>query len=487
MSLFALTIGTVVSERYEILGALGRGGMGIVYRAQDRELNVPVAIKVLRPEAVATPELQKRLRAEITLARKVSHPNVCRIYEYGRQGHLPYIVMELVDGPDLRRLLKERGPLPPEEAYDVTLQITEALSAIHRAGVVHRDLKPANVIRNVHGVVKLMDFGIARSFAGDGTATAITGTGEILGTPEYMSPEQVRAEAVDARSDLYSLGVLVFELFTGKVPFRDNAPIATVLQHLQTPVRIEGVPLLPEALLPVLRKALAKEREQRFTSAREMGEAIRRAQGGVETPSPVSAEVRRSLTVIGVVSAILIVIAVVVVAVFRRPSPAEHLNQAAITDSRPLPTREATVGAATAAPPGRPEGAAPALAETARPRNVVRATRSVEATPSAPTMRPTSTRADTPSATEAPRAGEAAETAEMPTGLVQLGARPWAEVFADEREVGVTPMAPVPLEAGPHTLRFENPGYQPVLRKIVIHPGKTEKVFIDLTQDAVPR
>jgi serine/threonine protein kinase len=269
-----------MNDRYEVVGALGKGGMGIVYRAHDRDLQAAVAIKILRPQAVATASLQRRLRAEIRLARRINHPNVCRIYDYGRHGHLPYIVMEYVDGTDLRRALKEGGAPPPAQAFDVGCQIADALGAIHSAGVVHRDLKPANVMRNSSGQIKVMDFGIARSLVGD-DSTHITTTGEILGTPEYMSPEQVRGERTDARSDLYALGLMLFEFFTGRLPLRGDDGVATALHQLQEPVRIDAEPRVPEALLPVLRKALASDPRARFQSAEDFRHALDLAKAGL--------------------------------------------------------------------------------------------------------------------------------------------------------------------------------------------------------------
>jgi serine/threonine protein kinase len=263
--------------------------MGVVYRARDRQLDVPVAIKVLRPEAVATPQMQRRLRAEIRLARRINHPNVCRLHDYGQHGHLPYIVMEYVDGADLRCSLKEAGALPPAQAFDVGCQIADALRAIHSAGVVHRDLKPANVMRDSTGRIKVMDFGIARSVSGDDLSTGLTATGEVIGTPEYMSPEQVRGERADVRSDLYSFGILLFELFTGRLPTRGDGRIAMALQNLQHSVRIDAEPLLPEALLPLLRKALAVDRDERFQSAEDFQYALALAKVGIATvdrPSP---------------------------------------------------------------------------------------------------------------------------------------------------------------------------------------------------------
>jgi serine/threonine protein kinase len=273
--LFVLTEGSVLASRYEILSPLGRGGMGMVYKAHDVELDELVAIKVLRSDAAASPGMAKRFRSEIKLARRVSHPNVCRIHELGKQGPLSYIVMEYVDGVDFRRILRERGRLPAEEAYSVVVQLADALQAIHTEGIIHRDLKTPNVMRNTRGVVKLMDFGIAKSF--EAGTTGATATGDVVGTPEYMSPEQAQGGKLDARSDIYALGIVTFELFTAVVPFRSDTPLATLLKHIHDPPPLAETPELPRALLPALSKALAKAPQDRFQSAREFGDAVRLA------------------------------------------------------------------------------------------------------------------------------------------------------------------------------------------------------------------
>ena len=277
-SLYSLTKGEVLSERYEILSLLGKGGMGMVYKAHDRELDEVVAIKILRPDIAQSAEMAKRFRSEIKLARKVRHKNVCGIHEYGQDRHLRYIAMEYVEGTDLKTLLRSKGPLPPEEAFDAAVQVASGLHAVHEVGIVHRDLKTPNLMRDGRGAIRLMDFGIAKSFDADGT-TGATLTGQIVGTPEYMSPEQVRGERIDARSDIYALGIVAYELFTGGVPFHGDTPAATLMKHLNEPFTLEGTPAakLPAAVVPVLRKALAKDRAERYASAEEMAEALRAA------------------------------------------------------------------------------------------------------------------------------------------------------------------------------------------------------------------
>ena len=281
-ALSALTHGAIIAGRYEVLSHLGRGGMGMVYKAHDRMLDETVAIKVLRAEFANTPEMGQRFRHEIKLARKVSHRNVCRIHEYGEDAGIRYISMEYVEGTDLRQLARERGGcLGHEEGFDVAIQTADGLQAIHDVGIVHRDLKATNIMRDSRGLVRLMDFGIAKIESAERTtATGLTSAGQIMGTPEYMSPEQCLGEKLDHRSDIYALGIVIYEMFAGNVPFRGDTPVATLFKHIQDPVPFEGALAahIPLAAVPVLRRALAKNRADRFSSASAAADALRRAQ-----------------------------------------------------------------------------------------------------------------------------------------------------------------------------------------------------------------
>ena len=281
-ALSALTQGSVIAGRYEVLSPLGKGGMGMVYKAHDRMLDETVAIKVLRSELANTVEMLKRFKHEIKLARKVSHRNVCRIHEFGEDGGVRYISMEYVEGTDIKQLAREKGGfLDQEEAFDVAIQTADGLQAIHDVGIIHRDLKTSNIMRDPTGRVRLMDFGIAKIERGDGSSGGggLTTTGQIMGTPEYMSPEQCLGDKIDHRSDVYALGIAVYEIFTGTVPFRGDTPVATLFKHIQDPVPFEGpiAARIPLAAVPVLRKALAKNRADRYASASEMAEALRKA------------------------------------------------------------------------------------------------------------------------------------------------------------------------------------------------------------------
>jgi len=204
-SLAALQSGAVLGDRYEIIRQLGQGGMGAVYQARDREVDRMVALKVIRPELAGQPEILQRFKQELILARQVTHRNVIRIFDLGEAGGIKFITMEYIVGRDLRSLLIEKGKLPPAEAVAIIEQVCLALEAAHSEGVVHRDLKPQNIVVSGDGKVCVMDFGIARSIELEG----MTRTGGLVGTPEYMSPEQVQGEKADARSDLFTLGIIL--------------------------------------------------------------------------------------------------------------------------------------------------------------------------------------------------------------------------------------------------------------------------------------
>jgi serine/threonine protein kinase len=293
-ALTALTQGSVIDGRYEILSPLGKGGMGMVYKAHDRELEETVAIKVLRAEFANTGEMAKRFRHEVKQARKVSHRNVCRIHDYGEDGGVRFISMEYVEGTDIKQLARDKGGfLETEEAYDVAIQSADGLQAIHDVGIIHRDLKTSNIMKDLQGRVRLMDFGIAKIEGGDRSTGGggLTTAGQIMGTPEYMSPEQCLGDKIDHRSDIYALGIAVYEIFTGTVPFRGDTPVAKLFKHIQDPVPFEGpvAARIPLAAVAVLRKALAKNRTDRFGTAAEMALALRQAQQQTRSGVPADA------------------------------------------------------------------------------------------------------------------------------------------------------------------------------------------------------
>jgi len=233
---------------------------------------------VLRPDvARESGRIEQRFRSEIRLARRVRHRNVCTVYGDGEDRGLLYICMEHVEGENLARAAREAGGLPTEAAWSATLQTADGLRAIHEVGVVHRDLKTANLMLDRKGVVRVMDFGIAKMHGGAAGVT-VTATGSLMGTPEYMSPEQLRGDDVDFRSDLYSLGVVAFELFTGTLPFLGDTPVATIVKQLHDPPCLD-VPALPGPIRPVLVRALAKDPADRYASAEDLCRALESAFG----------------------------------------------------------------------------------------------------------------------------------------------------------------------------------------------------------------
>src|SRR5260221_10143335 len=264
--------GQVLGNRYQILQLLGEGGMGAVYKARDTELDRIVALKLIRPEFAKNPEILRRFKQEMILARQITHKNVIRIFDLGQADGIKFISMDFVEGRDLRQLLAEKGKLAPEQAARIMLQICRALEAAHVEGVIHRDLKPQNIMLDAKGRVYVMDFGIARSAYLPG----MTQTGALIGTPEYMSPEQGRGEKLTERSDLFSLGIIFYELLTGKSPYYSDTPLATLWKRMTEkatpPVVLD--PTLPQALSNIVVKALEIEPKNRFASAREMAQQL---------------------------------------------------------------------------------------------------------------------------------------------------------------------------------------------------------------------
>jgi len=275
-----LVPGDVVDQRFEILDLLGTGGMGVVYKARDRTLDEIVALKTLRNDLDDGVRMASRFRSEIRLARKVSSPHVCRIHEYGEDGGLHYISMEYVDGVTIKDLLHETGGLPVDVALDIAAQIVAGLTVIHDIGIMHRDLKPSNLMRTRARIVKLMDFGIAKEIDG----VTLTAAGHAVGTPEYMSPEQVMGRKLDLRTDIYTTGVVLFELLTGVSPFRAETLLETAHKQVKDEADLR-TPGIPEAVAPILGSALAKDRESRFGSVRELGRALALARRNLRLPS----------------------------------------------------------------------------------------------------------------------------------------------------------------------------------------------------------
>jgi len=272
----ALRPGSVFAGRYEVKEVLGAGGMGVVYRAYDRELQEPVAIKTLRPDTVAgDPVALERFKQEIRLARKITHRNVVRTYDLGEVNGMYYLTMEFVEGTSLKQLIQSRGRLPVPVTLTVGKQLCRALEVAHEQGVIHRDIKPQNIVVEPNGFLKVMDFGIAR-LANPPKGKGLTEAGMAIGTPDYMSPEQLSGFELDPRSDLYSGGVVLFECLTGRVPFEADTPWALIAKHIEEdpPDPRTRNAEVPENLARVVLKSMAKDKEGRFQTADEMYEAL---------------------------------------------------------------------------------------------------------------------------------------------------------------------------------------------------------------------
>ena len=270
-------LGRVIDGKYRIDAEIGAGGMAVVYRATRVHIGDLVAIKVLHSELLRDPLFAERFRREAQAAARLKHPNVVAIYDFGVAGDLVYLVMELVEGPNLRTIIKDTGPMPAALAAEVVRQVCAALTAAHRQSIVHRDIKPANIAVETTPdgpSVKVLDFGIASLRTG--TQTMLTQAGALLGTPAYMSPEQCLGEELDGRSDIYSLGVVLFEMLCGVVPFNSPTPTAVVMQHVQQAppaLRVLNASISPAVEAVVLR-AMAKRREDRFQTARDFADAL---------------------------------------------------------------------------------------------------------------------------------------------------------------------------------------------------------------------
>jgi len=523
ISLYALTQGAVVADRYEVRRLLGKGGMGVVYECFDRSLDEPVALKVLRAGLAANPELARRFRSEIKLARRVRHRNVCGIHEYGEAGSLSFIVMELIDGKDLRHILRERGAFPRDTAFDIAAQVADGLQAIHEAGIIHRDLKAPNLMWSTDGTVRLMDFGIAKQFGAEGTAA--TATGQVLGTPEYMSPEQGRGEKIDHRTDIYSLGIVIFELFTGRVPFHGDTPFAIISRHLREAPPLEDRELpLPPRLVPVLRRALAKQPDERQSSAAELAAELRDAASegaasraslptstaplprlpsdtpqtrtihdarlgrnvvpaAMPTPAPRAAPARAlpntpSGRAVGLVVALAL--GLVLATTIGILLAVRAWNERTADSARP-PTEAAEQAIQATLPV--PPSPAPALTPSDSPPDPDPSPKPIQADPS-PKLTQGVDRVRRAPAVPQPTS----RSTPVPTfGVLEVRVRPWAEVVLDGKSLGTTPLKPVSLPAGAYEVELLHPKYKRLRKRVTIEAGATFSLEVDLSFEAFPK
>ncbi len=325
---FELETGASFADRYQVIEKIGTGGMGKVYKVFDTKIREKVALKLIKPEVSSDPKTIERFRNEIRLARRIAHKNVCRMFDLGESSGIFYITMEYVPGENLKNIIRLTGPLNAGTAVNYARQVCEGLTEAHRWNVVHRDLKPHNIIIDPSGTARIMDFGIARSLHAKGW----TGEGIAIGTPEYMSPEQAEGKVVDQRSDIYSLGIILYEMITGKVPFEGETTLSILRkQEIEPPIPPkEWIPQIPESLNRLILKCLEKKEERRYQDAGELlselntiGTTILRAQ---KTPSRATApslappRLSRLGRILGIGLAIII-LASVGYLIFRSVSP----------------------------------------------------------------------------------------------------------------------------------------------------------------------
>jgi serine/threonine-protein kinase len=508
--LSAVTRGTVIASRYRVVAPLGRGGMGAVYRAHDEVLDDEVALKILRPEVAGTPEMAARFRSEIKLARKVSHWNVCRIHEYGEDGGLQYISMELITRATLKDRLRA-GPLPPDKAFDVSIQIAEGLAAIHKVGIIHRDLKSPNVMIDDEGTAKVMDFGIAKP-ASAGTDGA--STGYVLGSPEYMSPEQARGRRADFRSDLYSLGSWCSRPSPGACRFAGDASRDLDDARRGAAADRRSSLALPPALLPVLRSALAKDPAARFAGCSVAGGGA--ARGGVVGATASRRRVAACVAYGGGPYAgrwppsggsgrhrvrIAAVCGVAVAAALLARRAPERSPKATASPSMAVPSPPAVVPSPSPLPytwatDRRPRLRASPIRSPARRRARVsspeRASPSPivvphHVAPSAPASSPSIPPRPRPKSPRPPRHPRRRRRRRRRCRLAAGSPQALGEVMVDGRVIGTTPLARFPLPPGSHSVVLTHQEYRPFTRKVEIRPGETTTIRLDFTTEGVRR
>ncbi|MCR1850080.1 Stk1 family PASTA domain-containing Ser/Thr kinase [Paraclostridium sordellii] len=264
---------TVLGNRYEIIKKIGDGGMAFVYEARDKLLNRTVAIKVLRPEFVDDEEFLSKFKREAEAVASLSHPNIVNVYDVGEDGKVHYIVMELIEGQNLKDIIKNEGTLDEYTALDITKQIAKALGAAHKKGIIHRDIKPHNILISNEGrIVKVADFGIAKAVS----SSTMTSTGSVIGSVHYFSPEQAKGKFVGKTTDLYSLGIVLYEMIIGRVPFRGDSPISIALQHINDEIEFtqEEKVAIPQSVRNIIKKLTSKASADRYQSADEIIEDI---------------------------------------------------------------------------------------------------------------------------------------------------------------------------------------------------------------------
>ncbi|MBI1893589.1 MAG: protein kinase [Candidatus Rokubacteria bacterium] len=472
--------GTGRIARYEILEELGQGAMGIVYKARDPQLDRIVAIKTLRRDLGLPPEqyaeLKRRFYQEATAAGRLNHPNLVSVYDVVEVDGVPYMVMEYLEGRTLADLIASEGPLRPRQATHLVSQVCSALEYAHAHGVVHRDIKPGNILVGADGVAKVSDFGIARI-----SGSTVTRTGVMVGTPAYMSPEQLSGRGVDGRSDLFSLGVALYEALTGVNPFQadDLAALLYRVVHVDPPPARQRNPKVPPALDAVMARVLAKVPDQRYPNARAFAEALAQAVGqptGARTArllrtafASSRAGARSRALLIGAVC--LLVASVGGWAFFGRET-GQH-SPLGSRDSGPKRESQPDSGGEPVQSP--PPAASPVVLAPAAPEPSRQAP-----SPGKPWEVPHDTSRETPP--DKPRSPRAAAPSGA-SGCLSVNAIPFASVYVDGQYVGDTPRACLRIPVGERRIHFEATGERSPERRVQVTEQHTAADPLHLSYD----
>jgi serine/threonine-protein kinase len=495
--------------RYELLSELGRGTSGVVYKAHDPKLDRLVAMKILRAELVSLEEsgvgLKQRFHQEAVAAGRLTHPAIVAVHDVGEAEGRPFMVMEYIEGGTLADLMLGGRPLPLADAAGIVVQVCAALDYAHRHGVVHRDIKPRNILVGP-GVTKVTDFGTARILGASHTQT-----GTMLGTPAYMSPEMVRGQAADPRSDLFSLGVVLYETLTGVNPFNaaDLAAVLYRIVNLEAPSVRHHNPELPPALDRVLRRALAKEPEARFATATDFANALREAATGEPRAWTLRAlresarDLRRTRLLSAPVRVALGAMCVLALGIgtwasLRRGSelastatPSARVATSAVSvPSASVPATAspatASTAASTAVTSNAPIAAAPITRDSAArpvtPSSVAPAPRPVKPAVTSAAVRPATPIAAAPTA-PAPAAPAPGAATPQESRCLSVNAIPFAEVFVDDRPAGYTPTACLHVPIGEHRVRFQMEGQRSPERLLRITARHTPDAAMRLSYD----